>query len=91
MTNSEPLSFWRENQSRFLAITTLARDILVILATGSSVERLFNTTRDICYYRRGRIKSKTIKELMLYLCTLRFKLEMQESKDLKEFFSSNKI
>jgi hypothetical protein len=37
------------------------------------------------------MKSKTIKELMLYLCTSRFELEMQESKDLEEFFSSNEI
>jgi hypothetical protein len=37
------------------------------------------------------MKSKTIEELMLYLCTLRFELEMQESKDLEEFFSSNEI
>jgi hypothetical protein len=28
---------------------------------------------------------------MLYLCTSRFELEIQESKDLKEFFSSNEI
>jgi hypothetical protein len=28
---------------------------------------------------------------MLYLCTSRFELEIQESKDLEEFFSSNKI
>ncbi|KAJ5358330.1 uncharacterized protein N7496_010743 [Penicillium cataractarum] len=39
------------------------------------VERLFNTTRDIYYYRRGRIKPKTIKELMLFLYILRFDLE----------------
>jgi hypothetical protein len=28
---------------------------------------------------------------MLYLCTLRFELEIQESKNLEEFFSPNKI
>lgn len=91
MTDSEPLSFWRENQSRFPAISTLARDVLAIPATGSGVERLFNTARDICHYRRGRMKSETIEELMLYLCTSRFELEMQEAKDLEEFFSSNEI
>jgi hypothetical protein len=37
------------------------------------------------------MKSETIEELMLYLCTSRFELEMQESKDLEEFFSSNEI
>ena len=91
MTDSEPLSFWRENQSRFPAIATLARDVLVIPVTGSGVERLFNTARDICHYRRGRMKSETIEELMLYLCILRFELEIQEAKNLEEFFSSNEI
>lgn len=59
ITDSEPLSFWKENQSRFPAIALLARDILSIPATGAGVERLFNTARDICHYRRGRMKSET--------------------------------
>jgi hypothetical protein len=37
------------------------------------------------------MKSETIKELILYLCILRFELEIQESKDLEEFFSPNEI
>jgi hypothetical protein len=37
------------------------------------------------------LKSETIEELMLYLYISRFELEMQESKDLEEFFSSNEI
>jgi hypothetical protein len=37
------------------------------------------------------MKSETIKELMLYLYTSRFKLKIQESKNLEEFFSPNKI
>ncbi|CAG8425270.1 unnamed protein product [Penicillium salamii] len=34
-------------------IATLARDVLTIPATSAGVERLFNTARDICHYRRG--------------------------------------
>ncbi|KAJ5903919.1 hypothetical protein N7504_006302 [Penicillium tannophilum] len=68
-----------QNQFHFPAITALIRDILIIPATGARVERLFNTTRDIYHYRRGRIKSKTIKELILFLYILRPK---SISKDL---------
>ncbi|THC87216.1 hypothetical protein EYZ11_013338 [Aspergillus tanneri] len=87
----EPLQFWRDNEYRFPAIAALARDILSIPATGAGVERLFNTARDICHYRRGRMKSETIEEIMMFLCTSRFDLEEQEAKFLKEFFSIYEI
>jgi hypothetical protein len=51
------------------------------------VERLFNTARDVCHYRQGRIKSQTIEELMMFLCTSRFDIEEQEAKLLEKFFS----
>ncbi|OQE00404.1 hypothetical protein PENVUL_c052G00054, partial [Penicillium vulpinum] len=86
-----PLPFWRENHGRFPAIASLTRDILAIPATGVGVERLFNTARDICHYRRGRIKSETIEELMLFLCSLRFDLELYKAKELERFFSLNEI
>ncbi|KAG0153117.1 hypothetical protein PDIDSM_2076 [Penicillium digitatum] len=54
-----PLTFWKEHQARFPAIAALARDTLSFPATGAGVERLFNTARDICHYRRGRMKSET--------------------------------
>ncbi|KAJ5522962.1 hypothetical protein N7513_012065 [Penicillium frequentans] len=91
VTDSEPLSFWRENQFRFPAIAALARDVLAIPATGAGVERLFNTARDICHYRRGRMKSKTIEELMLFLCTSRFDLDVQEAKEIAQDLPSDEI
>lgn len=81
-----PLIFWRENQARFLAIAALTCDVLSFLATDEGVKRLFNTARDICHYRRGRIKSHTIEELMMFLCTLRFDTEEEEVKLLEKFF-----
>ncbi|KAJ5171626.1 hypothetical protein N7492_004219 [Penicillium capsulatum] len=33
-----PLTFWREHQTRFLAIATLTRDALSFSATGAGVE-----------------------------------------------------
>jgi hypothetical protein len=64
--DSLPLDFWRAHQHRFPATTALARDVLSIPATRAGVERLFNTARDICHYRRGRLHAGTIQELMLF-------------------------
>jgi hAT family C-terminal dimerisation region len=86
-----PLSFWRENQHRFPSLAALARDALSIPATGAGVERLFNTARDICHYRRGRLNSDTIQELMMYLCTSKFDIEDEEATRLAEFFSRDEI
>ncbi|KAJ5316470.1 hypothetical protein N7476_006777 [Penicillium atrosanguineum] len=82
-----PLAFWREHQTRFPVIAALARDTLSFPATGAGVERLFNTARDICHYRRGRQKKQTIEELMMFLCTSRFDIEEKEAKYLEKFFS----
>ncbi|KAJ5346133.1 hypothetical protein N7452_004137 [Penicillium brevicompactum] len=86
-----PLTFWKEHQSRFPAIAALVRDALSSPATGAGVERLFNTARDICHYRRGRIKSKTIEDLTMFLCTSRFDIEEQEAKLLKEYFTWDEV
>ena len=67
------------------------QDILSIPVTGAGVERLFNTVRDIFHYRRGWIKSETIKEIIMFLCTSRFDLDKQKAEILKEFFSIYKI
>ena len=72
-------------------IASLARDVLSIPAIGTRVERLFNTTRDICYYRYGRLKSDTIKEIILFLYITRFNLREDEARQLEQFFTIYKI
>lgn len=37
------------------------------------------------------MKSETIQELMMFLCTPRFDLEVQEAKELERFFSFEEI
>ena len=69
----------------------LACDILSIPATGAGVERLFNTARDVCHYRRGRLRSETVEEIMSYLCTTRFDLNNAEAKQLEKFFTLEEI
>jgi hypothetical protein len=46
------------------------------------VERLFNTVRDICHYRRGRLSASTIKDLMVYNRTIKFDMDTQELSQL---------
>jgi hypothetical protein len=89
--DAEPLPFWREHQGRLPTIAALAQDVLSIPATGAGVERLFNTARDICHYRRGRMKSETIEELMMFLYTSRLDLKEQQRKELEKYFSLDEI
>lgn len=66
----------------------MARDILSIPASGAGVERLFNSARDICHYRRGHLKPDTIKDLMLHLFSSKFELEQSELEMVKEYLSA---
>ena len=49
-----------------------------IFASGAGVEYLFNCVRDICYYRHGQLKPKTVKVLMFYMCTTKFEIEQRK-------------
>lgn len=49
----------------------MARDVLCIPLSGTSVERVFNIGRDICGYRRGHLNPSTIRSLVLLSCQLR--------------------
>lgn len=59
-------------------LSRLARDLLSVPATGAGVERLFNSARDICHYRRGSLHETTIQDLMMYMCSEKFTLEGQQ-------------
>ena len=74
----EPAVFWRNNQTKYPTLARIARDLFSIPATGAGVERLFNTARDICHYRRGRLSSSTIKDLMVYNRTIKFDIDTEE-------------
>ena len=62
-----------------------------IPATGAGVERLFNSARDICHYRRGSLKPKTIQDIMMFMCTTRFDLQENQRLILQEYLSSQEI
>lgn len=77
--------FWKEHQHDLPALVNLARDILSVPATGVGVERLFNSARDVCHYRRGSLKASTIRELMMFMCTTKFDIEEKELAFASEF------
>lgn len=86
-----PCVFWKGNQYEFPVLASLARDVLSVPATGSGVERLFNTARDICHYRRGSLKATTIQDLMMYLCTSRFDIESEQHTFIEEYLTAQEI
>lgn len=86
-----PCVFWKGNQYEFPVLASLARDVLSVPATGSGVERLFNTARDICHYRRGSLKPTTIQDLMMYSCTSRFDIESEQHTFIEEYLTAQEI
>ncbi|KAJ5463432.1 hypothetical protein N7475_008376 [Penicillium sp. IBT 31633x] len=50
----------REYKREFLVLSRLTHNLLSVLATSAGVERLFNSARDIYYYRRGSLYKATI-------------------------------
>lgn len=68
-------------------LASVARDVLSIPATGAGVERLFNSARDICHYRRGSLKPTTIRDLVMYMCATKFDLGEEELETFRQSFS----
>ncbi|KAJ5751403.1 uncharacterized protein N7511_008368 [Penicillium nucicola] len=83
-----PLVFWKEHRNEYPILASLARDVLTTPASGSGVERLFNSARDICHYRRGSLKPQIIKELMLFMCTTKFDVESEQLALIDEYLST---
>jgi hypothetical protein len=73
-----PQVFWKDHQHEFPTLARVARDVFSIPATGAGVERLFNSARDVCHYRRGRLNSTTIQDLMMFTCLTQFEMEEQQ-------------
>jgi len=83
--------FWKENQRKYPALASAARDVLCLPATGAGVERLFNSARDICHYRRGSLNATTIQDLMMFMCATKFDLEGKELALMSEFSSEAEL
>lgn len=86
-----PRLFWKDQQHEFPILASLARDVLTTPATGSGVERLFNSARDICHYRRGSLKPTTIRDLMMFMCTWKFDIESEQLTLVDEYLTAQEI
>ncbi|KAK6810429.1 hypothetical protein RU639_013759 [Aspergillus parasiticus] len=73
-----PRAYWKEHEHDYPVLSRLARDLLSVPATGAGVERLFNSARDICHYRRGSLNESTIQDLMMYRCSEKFNLDTEQ-------------
>lgn len=82
--NIAPCEFWREYESQYPTFAWLTREIFSIPATGAGVDCLFNSARDICYYRRGSLNATTIQDLMMFRCISKFDLKDQEELDTED-------
>lgn len=76
--NVDPLVFWRGHQDEFPILASIARDVFSIPATGAGVERLFNSARDICHYRRGSLHATTVQAIMMFRCLSKFDIEDED-------------
>ncbi|KGO69277.1 HAT dimerization [Penicillium italicum] len=89
--NESAQVFWRSNEREFPILASITRDVMSIPATGAGVERLFNSARDICHYRRGSLSPETIRDIMLYMCITRFDTKEEQRQVLQEYLSEQEI
>lgn len=58
------LSYWREHQKLFPLIASIARDVLAIPASNTSVERLFSSCKNTVTDKRTRLGAEKLNKLM---------------------------
>jgi hypothetical protein len=64
-TGTDILGYWRKYESKYHALSIMARDFLAIPVAGVGVERVFSACRDVVTYRRSRLLGKTIDDIMI--------------------------
>ena len=57
----------------------MARDVLSILLTSVSVERVFSSARDVIPYRRNRLSPIMIEQLLVAKCWLRKRISEEKA------------
>lgn len=62
----DPLSWWRENEGRFPALTNIARSLLCIPATSTPAERIFSAAGNICSRKRASLTQEHVDMLTVF-------------------------
>ena len=81
-TGVSVLDWWKLNESKFPTLAKMARDILSTPIAGVGVERVFSVGRDVITYRRNRLKSKTISDIMV--CRDWWRVQQDEEEEDKD-------
>jgi len=55
------LDYWKAKQYILSQLTSMVRDILVVLVADIGIEQMFNMARDICHYRCSNLKAESIQ------------------------------
>ncbi|KAI2661217.1 Zinc finger BED domain-containing protein 4 [Labeo rohita] len=66
--DTDPLVYWKENQSRFPTLAQRACKYLAIPASSAPVERIFSVAGKIFRPERCRLNDKTFEELLRIRC-----------------------
>ena len=75
------LRWWKAHSGRYPQLSLMARDVLAVPASGSSVERQFSVSGRMAIWQRNRLSGQTISDAMMYksfLMNTRSKLETTE-------------
>ena len=65
---TNPLQFWKENESRYSSLAKIAREVLGVPSSSAAVERLFSTAGKIFSPERCRLTDNRFEQLMFIRC-----------------------
>lgn len=65
LCNTEPLMFWKGQESTLPGLAAMARDMLCVAGAGVGIERVFSKSRNVCHYQRGQLSPETIRAIMI--------------------------
>ncbi len=68
LENSDPLTFWRQNSSRFSSLAKVASKYLAMPASSAPVERLFSIAGKVFRADRCNLSVTRFQQLMLIRC-----------------------
>ena len=88
--DDDPLSFWRKKKDDFPMIANIARDVLAIPASNTSVERLFSAAKLVVTDRRTSLGAEKIDKLMFLKKNLLVLKQMIDAKVTSPIDDNNK-
>ncbi|CAF1440028.1 unnamed protein product [Rotaria sordida] len=88
------LLFWKENAKNFPVLSSIVRDIFVIPASNTSVERLFSSSKNTVTDRRTSLAAEKVNKLLFLqknlfsLAQINEKIQMQKQEQSKRRLST---